>query len=113
MSAFPVLSARPATADPPTILVADDEVLIRIMAAEYLRAAGFRVIEASDAAEAVDVLKADASIDLLFTDIEMPGLMNGIMLARWAHLHRPELRVVLASGSSNAAAHALPGERLF
>src|SRR5439155_25246387 len=83
-----------------TILVAEDEILVRFMAAEHLRAAGFNVIEASNAAEAIDVLQSSEPVDLLFSDIAMPGLMNGAMLARWVYVHRPDVPVVLASGSS-------------
>src|SRR2546423_15685447 len=103
---------RTERAETPTILIAEDEVLIRGVMAEYLRAAGFIVIEASNAAEAVDVLQSREPVELVFTDIAMPGTMNGVMLARWIYLHRPEVRVVLASGSPESA-HPLPNEHLF
>ena len=112
MSACPQILPDAGTAEAHTILVAEDEILIRSLAAEHLRAAGFNVLEASNAAEAIDVLGSGEPVDLLFTDIAMPGLMNGAMLARWVHAHRPDVQVVLASGSS-ALARSLPGERLF
>jgi CheY-like chemotaxis protein len=62
--------------------------------------------------EVIDLLESGEPVDLLFTDIAMPGLMNGVMLARWVYAHRPDVQVVLASGSS-ALASSLPGERLF
>jgi CheY-like chemotaxis protein len=97
---------------PRTILVAEDEVLIRDMIAQHLRAGGFLVIEASDAGEAIDALESGERIDLLFTDVMMPGVMNGIMLARWVQQNRPEIPVVLASGHKDAG-QALPDQRLF
>jgi CheY-like chemotaxis protein len=112
MSACPQIAQSPATAETFTILVAEDEILIRGMAADHLRDAGFNVIETANAAEAVDVLQSGEPVDLVFTDIAMPGLMNGVMLARWIYLHRPHVRVVLASGLPDSA-RALPNARLF
>ena|SRR5437764_8004005 len=112
MSVSAKLSPHAEPEEKPTILVAEDEILVRFLAAEHLRAAGFHVIEASNAAEAVDVLQSGEAINLLFTDIAMPGLMNGAMLARWVYVHRPDVQVVMASGSSTLA-RTLPGERLF
>ena len=99
-------------AENPTILVAEDEVLIRGIAADHLRQAGFNVIEASNAAEAVDVLQSGEPVNIVFTDVCMPGLMNGVMLARWICLHRPDVRVLLTSGLPESA-RALPNEHLF
>jgi CheY-like chemotaxis protein len=96
----------------PTVLVAEDEVLIRGVVPEHLRTAGLNVIEASNAAEAVDVLHSDEPVDLVFTDIAMPGIMNGAMLARWIYQHRPDVRVVLTSGSADSA-RTLPNEPMF
>ncbi len=95
-----------------TVLVVEDEVLIRDLIARHLRGSGYQVIEASDAREAMEVLASGETIDLLFTDVVMPGVMNGIMLARWVQQNRPGIRIVLASGRSDLA-KSLPGERLF
>ncbi|HEY3777509.1 MAG TPA: response regulator [Rhizomicrobium sp.] len=96
----------------PTILVVEDEVLVRLMIARHLRETGFRVIEACHAGEALDALESDETIDLLFTDVLMPGVMNGIMLARWVTQNRPEMPVLLTSACSDFAQN-LPDERLF
>ena len=96
----------------PTLLIAEDEAVVRGVVADRLRRAGFFVIEASNAAESVEVLRSNQPVDLVFTDIAMPGIMNGVMLARWIYLHRPDVRVVLASGSLERG-RALPGEQLF
>lgn len=83
---------------PRTILVVDDEVLIRLEISDYLRDCGFRVIEAAQADEAVAVLSASEPIDLVFTDIHMPGSMDGFGLARWIRDNRPDVKVLLTSG---------------
>jgi CheY-like chemotaxis protein len=112
MSALAQILPRADRAEKLTILIAEDEVVVRGVVAEHLRTGGFNVIEASNAAEAVDVLQSSEPVDLVFTDIAMPGIMNGVMLARWIYLHRPDVRVVLASGSPESA-RALPNEHLF
>ena len=84
--------------DAPVILIAEDEVLVRFALSDYLADRGFKVLEAGSAAEAIDVLESEPGIDLVFTDIHMPGRLNGIDLARWVHEHRPGLAVVLTSG---------------
>lgn len=88
------------------ILVVEDEVLIRLVIAQYLRDCGYRVIEAAHADEALLVLrKSEIAIDVLFTDVEMPGSMDGFALAQWVRSNRPDMEVVLA-GSVNRAVQA-------
>jgi CheY-like chemotaxis protein len=85
----------------PAILVVEDEVLIRLVIADYLRECGFKVYEAGSAEEAIVVLESDqAAVDLIFSDIRLPGEMNGFALAQWARTNRPGLPVVLTSGDS-------------
>ncbi|MGH6889174.1 MAG: response regulator [Rhizomicrobium sp.] len=104
MSASPQAACQTQTIpEPPTILVVEDEVLIRLMIARHLRDRGFRVVEASHAGEALDALEADESIALLFTDVLMPGVMNGVMLARWVKQNRPDVSVLLTSACSDFA----------
>jgi CheY-like chemotaxis protein len=91
----------PITAGPervPTVLVVEDEELIRTTAAEYLRECGYRVIEAASGDEAVAVLSAGESVDIVFSDVRMPGERDGIALARWMRAHCPGIRVLLTSG---------------
>lgn len=65
------------------ILVVDDEILIRHVIADYLRGGGYEVIEASDADEAVGLLRqAEIEIDVVFSDVQMPGSMDGFSLAK-------------------------------
>lgn len=89
-----------------TILVVDDEVLIRLVIAEYLRDCGYRVIEAAHADEALMVLrKSELAVDVVFTDVEMPGSMDGFALAHWVRANAPDTDVILA-GSVNRAVQA-------
>jgi DNA-binding response OmpR family regulator len=87
-----------------TILVVEDEVLIRIQLAENLRDSGYRVIEAATVAEAKAVLNADASIGLVFTDINMPGEEDGFVLTHWVRQHHRNVRILLTSGAPHASA---------
>ncbi|MGI8725867.1 MAG: response regulator [Methyloceanibacter sp.] len=91
----------------PIILVVDDEFLIRALLSDHLQECGFKVLEAASADEAIGIIQnGDFSIDLVLTDIRMPGPMDGFGLARWLHTHRPGLPVILTSGNSKKA-HAV------
>jgi two-component system, response regulator PdtaR len=81
-----------------TILVAEDEVLIRHDTSDYLRTHGYDVIEANSATEAIQVLNSPATIALVFTDVRMPGTIDGIDLARYVRNHHPEIPVLITSG---------------
>lgn len=84
-----------------TILLAEDEVLIRALTAEALREAGFIVIEASSSDEAQSVIAAGLTPDLLFTDVRMPGARDGLTLARELKTQLPDLIVFVASGHAD------------
>ena len=86
------------------ILVVEDEVLICMVISEYLRECGFKVIEAANADEAIIILEqANLKIDIVFSDIEMPGSMDGFGLSRWLRHNKPELKVILAGTVARAA----------
>lgn len=85
-----------------TVLIVEDEVLVRMGVGEYLRGRGFRVLEAGDAQEAQSVLAADGGIDVVFTDVVMPGDLDGFALAAWIRRHHPAIRVLLTSGVTSA-----------
>jgi CheY-like chemotaxis protein len=93
-------------ADAPTVLVVEDEVLIRMATADYLRGCGYRVVEAGSGDEAVAVLKTDIRVDVVFTDVNMPGTLNGFHLAQWVRRERPGVRVILTSGITRTAQEA-------
>ncbi len=82
------------------VLVVEDEVLIRSVVSDYLRDEGFQVIEAANADEALDILESGVSVDILFTDIRMPGSMNGRALANRVARDWREVRVLVTSGYS-------------
>lgn len=81
-----------------TILVADDDVLVRIAIAEYLRDCGFRVIEAAGGVEAKTVLQHGPEIHVLFADARLAGDDSGFALAQWVRRYRPRVNVILSAG---------------
>jgi CheY-like chemotaxis protein len=89
-----------------TILVVDDEPLLRMNTAEHLAEAGFRVLEACDGAQAIEALEADHTIRGVFSDIQMPGTVDGFSLRRWIQQNRPGVVVLLTSGVSNVQSAA-------
>jgi len=98
-----------------TVLVAEDESLIRLITVEALADAGFHVIEVAHTDEALAVLKADAAeINLLFTDINMPGSMNGLELAHHVHCVWPRVALLIASGKAQPTrTERPPGSRFL
>lgn len=94
----------PTETDIGTILVVEDEILIRLVIADYLRGCGYKVYEASSGDEAMILLQqGDLKIDLVFTDIEMPGSIDGFALSRWLREHGPEIGVILVGSPAKAA----------
>ncbi|TKA84389.1 PAS domain S-box protein [Sulfitobacter sp. 15WGC] len=89
-----------------TILVVEDDSAVREHVVAQLRALGYQVLEASAGAEAIEILKQTSSIDLLFTDVVMPGGMGGKELADLARQLRPSLKVLYTSGyTENSIVH--------
>jgi DNA-binding NtrC family response regulator len=86
-----------------TVLLAEDEVLIRLDVAEELRRAGWKVIEVATADDAIGILNSPVIVDLVVTDVNMPGEANGLDLARFVDRERPDIKVVIMSG------HFVPG----
>jgi DNA-binding NtrC family response regulator len=86
-----------------TILVVDDEVLIRTAISEYLRDCGYKVIETASGDEAVLVLQqAEITVHIVLSDVEMPGARDGFALAQWVREHRPMVHVILAGSPARA-----------
>ncbi len=83
----------------PVVLVVENDVLLRLLTASNLRDAGFEVIEAADSAEAIRILDC-IPVDVLFSDIDMPGKMDGLALAQWVHQRRLDTRIILTSGAA-------------
>jgi CheY-like chemotaxis protein len=84
---------------PPTVLVVEDEVLVRLMICEELRERGLRVVEAVSADEAANVLQSSTDVDLIVSDIKMPGRLDGLALARHVDANHPGLPMILASAA--------------
>jgi CheY-like chemotaxis protein len=97
-----------------TVLLVEDELIIRMNVADYLMDRGFVILEASNANEALCLLKSClVQIDLVFTDVRMPGEMDGLALARWLREHRVGLPVILTSGDvgrENSAGQGFPAD---
>lgn len=86
------------------VLVVEDEILIRMVISDYLRNCGYRVIEATNADEAMIILQhAEIEVDVLFSDVDMPGSMNGFQLSKWLRANRPGVDVILTGSVPRAA----------
>jgi two-component system, response regulator PdtaR len=92
----------------PAILIVEDEALIRLLGVGTFADAGFRVIEAINGDQALGLLEADSDVQLLFTDVRMPGKMNGVALAREVHDRWPHIGIMIVSGQSIPETHELP-----
>lgn len=89
----------PATGEhPPVVLVVEDEALVRMVICEALREQGFTVVEAVNAEEALAVLAAGILVDIVFTDVRMPGAFDGLELVKRIKQQRPTLPVLVTSG---------------
>lgn len=92
----------------PVVLIVEDEFLIRLHAAQIIEEAGFDVIEASNADEAISILEVRSDITVLFTDIQMPGSMDGLKLAAAVKGRWPPIKIVATSGVVNVRPNDLP-----
>ncbi|WP_313614802.1 response regulator [Agrobacterium sp.] len=95
-----------------TVLIVDDEALIRMMLADFLEEEGYAIIEASNALEAVIALETRKP-DAVITDIDMPGGINGLDLAQHVATCRQGLPVIVTSGGHLVGPEALPGSAKF
>jgi CheY-like chemotaxis protein len=84
------------------VLIVEDAILVRLTIADYLRGAGYAIFEAANAAEAVAVFASGGRVDVVFTDVQMPGVMDGLMLAGWVQEHHPSVQVLVTSGKGDA-----------
>jgi len=98
---------------PTSILMVEDEALLLLCVASELRDAGFRVIEAANADQAVKVLETERSIDILFTDVDMPGSMDGVRLSAFVAQRWPPIKIIVTSGKQIARTGVLPAKALF
>jgi PAS domain S-box-containing protein len=100
----PELAAAPRAQDGETVLVVDDEPTVRMLVTEVLQELGYAAIEAADGPSGLRVLQSDARIDLLVTDVGLPGGMNGRQMADAARVSRSDLKVLFITGYAENAA---------
>jgi CheY-like chemotaxis protein len=98
----------PVMTNIPAILIVENEALVRLSGVCTFADAGFRVIEAINGDDALDLLEADSDVQLLFTDVSMPGKLNGLELAQAVHDRWPHIRIMVVSGQSIPDTHELP-----
>jgi two-component system, response regulator PdtaR len=95
------------------VLIVEDEPLIRINAVDMIEAAGFDVVQAGNADEAINILEARSDIQLVFTDIQMPGSMDGLKLAAAVRGRWPPIKIVATSGHYAIRDGELPAGSVF
>jgi len=92
----------------PVVLIVEDEFLLRLDAVDMVEAAGFDVVEAANADEAIAILESRFDITVVFTDIQMPGSMDGLKLARAVRGRWPPIKIVATSGHVGVSPGDLP-----
>jgi two-component system, response regulator PdtaR len=95
------------------VLVVEDSALIRMGAVDLVRSAGYEALEAEDADAAIRILEARSDIDLVFTDVQMPGTMDGIKLAHYIRDRWPPVKLLVASGKAILEESNLPSGSQF
>ena len=101
-------SARPAV-----VLIVEDEPLVRMTVMDLFEDEGFEVLEAATADEALAIFSVRSDVALLFTDVEMPGKINGYELARWVKANRPRVKTLIVSGRAMPRAGDIPEGAAF
>jgi CheY-like chemotaxis protein len=98
---------------PAVVLVVEDDMLLRMRAIDMVEDAGYISVEAVDADQAVAILESRSDIALLFTDIQMPGSMDGLGLAHSVHARWPPIKIILVSGQLKLASIDIPANSRF
>lgn len=96
-----------------SVLVVEDEALLLFVIADELRDAGFNVLEARNATEAIALLERHAEVDVLFTDIDMPGSLDGIRLSEVVRNRWPPIAIVITSGKGLQSSAVMPEGAVF
>jgi CheY-like chemotaxis protein len=96
-----------------TVLIVEDEPLLRLMAVDVVEDAGFSAVEASDADEAIRILESRTDITIVFTDIDMPGSMDGLRLAAAVRDRWPPIQIIVTSGYAQLVDTDLPRGAVF
>src|SRR5580693_1723675 len=95
------------------VLIVEDEMLLRMRAVDMVEDAGFTAVEAINADDAIAVLESRSDIELLFTDIQMPGSMDGLRLAYAVHERWPLIKIILVSGQLKLTDGDRPADSRF
>src|SRR4051812_18669990 len=98
---------------PPNVLVVEDEMVLRMRAVDIVEDAGFKAVEAVNADEALSILESRSDISLLFSDIQMPGTMDGLKLAHAVHDRWPSIKIILVSGQVRPSDDDQPADSRF
>ncbi len=98
---------------PIAVLIVEDEPLVRLDIADYLSREGFEVHEAANADDALNILEVTSDIRILFTDIDMPGSMDGLALSAAVRDRWPPVQIIVTSGHRFVDMHDLPSGSLF
>src|SRR6185295_105241 len=106
------MTSGPITSSP-TVLVVEDEMVLRMRAVDIVEDAGFNSVEAVNADEALSILESRSDISLLFTDIQMPGSLDGLKLAHAVHKRWPSIKIILVSGQVNLSDAEKPTDSRF
>src|ERR1700712_1168233 len=97
----------------PKVLIVEDEMMLRMRAVDIVEDAGLCPVEAVNADEAIAILESRSDISLLFTDIQMPGSMDGLKLAHTVHGRWPAIKIILVSGQVNPSETEKPADSRF
>src|SRR5579863_1733205 len=98
----------------PVVLVVEDDPIIRMVAKHFVADAGYEALEAGSADEAIRILEARSDVHLVFTDVEMPGTIDGLKLAHYIFDRWPPVRLIVVSGKTLVEERHLPlGARFF
>jgi two-component system, response regulator PdtaR len=103
----------PTISPRPVVLLVEDELFVRMAAADALEDAGFEVIETANAQAAQDILSDRDDIRVLFTDVKMPGPMDGLELASLVRRRWPHILIVITSGHLTPESVSLPDDAVF
>src|SRR5258708_17024133 len=95
------------------VLVVEDEMVLRMRAVDIVEDAGFTAVEAVNADEALSILESRSDISLLFSDIQMPGSMDGLKLAYAVHRRWPSIKIILVSGQLKLTDGDKPADSRF
>src|ERR1700753_676029 len=97
----------------PNVLIVEDEMILRMRAVDIVEDAGFNPVEAVNAEEAISILESRSAISLLFADIQVPGSMNGLMLAHAVNDRWPSIKIILVSGQVKPSDAERPADSRF